>query len=95
MKVLLLFLLLLMFARCEQEPPYPDHGCVVGIHKNRMVKEVIGCWHEDVYKASANQAAADSAADNAGVPRINVSMKEDYLDIQFSQDEDCDCQVYR
>lgn len=94
MKVVLLFLLLIGLSGCKQETPYPDHGCVVGIHKTRLVKEVIGCWHENVYKASDDQSKADSAADHAGVPRIDVSVKEAYLDIQFSQDEDCDCQVY-
>jgi hypothetical protein len=94
MKPLLLLLLLFTLFSCDQDPPYPNHGCVVGIHKTRMVKEVIGCWHEDVYKASGEQATADKAADKAGVPRVNVSIKEQYMDIHFSQDEDCDCHVY-
>jgi hypothetical protein len=94
MKTLLLLLLLLTLFSCDQDPPYPNHGCVVGIHKTRMVKEVIGCWHEKVYKASGSQAAADSAADLEHVSRVDVSVKDNYMDIQFSQDEDCDCRVY-
>lgn len=94
MKALLILLLSLLLFSCEEQPPYPNHGCVVGIHKTRMVKEVIGCWHEDVYKASDSQAAADSAADKARVERVDVSVKANYTDIHFSQNEDCDCHVY-
>lgn len=93
MRPILLFLIVLLCFSCfKDEGPYPLHGCITGIHKTRMVKEVIGCWHREIHAVGTDQHAADSVAFKLGLPRVDVSVKEDYTQIHFSADEECTCQ---
>ena len=91
-QILLLLVVILCFSCFKENRPYPLHGCITGIHKTRMVKEVIGCWHRDIHAVGSDQHAADSVADRLGIPRVNVTIKDEYTQIHFSADEECTCQ---
>ena len=72
-------------------PPFPDYGCVTGMNRNTGGFEYVGCWNLEVYMAGNDQAAADRIADEKGIPRVDVTVRDKYNMIMFKSNDKCDC----
>lgn len=87
----LAFSVFLFSCKKNNDKKFKDYGCVYGVRISTNIREFIRCGHIDIYNAGNNQTAANTIADNRGIPRENVSNMNLYKNWEFNPNEKCDC----